>query len=259
MIYYPLSTLMLSGIKEILLISTPVDLPLFERLLGDGSQWGIQLQYAEQAHPNGLAEAFIIGERFVGNDNCCLILGDNMFYGHDFVKLLVEARTGVEKEGGACVFGYRVRDPERYGVVEFDEHWNALSIEEKPTSPKSKYAVVGLYFYDNNVVQISKSLTPSSRGELEITDVNCKYLEQKALKVQVMGRGFAWLDAGTHSSLLDASNFARTIEERQGFKIACLEEIAFHQSWISRRDLEKRYELLQKSLYGQYLKEILEN
>lgn len=254
MIYYPLSVLMLAGIREILVISTPEDLPAYRKLLGDGSQFGIQLSFAEQPSPDGLAQAFIIGEEFIGNDNCCLILGDNIFYGQHFTEKLQAAAL---RKQGATVFGYHVSDPERFGVVEFDKQGRAISIEEKPQKPKSSYAVTGLYFYDNRVVDIAKSIQPSPRGELEITDINRAYLEEQSLNVEMLGRGFAWLDTGTHESLLDAGQFVHTIEKRQGFKVACLEEIAFHNGWISAEQLKAQGEYLQKTGYGQYLLALL--
>jgi len=241
MIYYPLSTLMLAGIRDILIISTPEHRDLFELLLGDGKSYGINISYETQAHPNGLAEAFIIGERFIGNDDCCLILGDNLFYGQNFSKILINALQGND---GATVFAYPVSDPERYGVIDFDKNNNAISIEEKPKEPKSNFAVTGIYFYSNEVVKIAKSISPSERGELEISSINQIYLERNKLKVQVLGRGFTWLDTGTHDSLLEASHFVQVIEKRQGLKIACLEEIAYRNKWISRDDflnLIKRY------------------
>lgn len=254
MIFYPLSVLMLAGMREILIISTPDDLPCFRKLLGDGSQYGIELTYAEQPSPDGLAQAFLIGEEFIGEDPCCLILGDNIFYGQHFSDNLAAAGNRTE---GATVFGYHVSDPERFGVVEFDAVGRALSIEEKPIKPKSSYAVTGLYFYDNSVVQIAKSIKPSERGELEITDVNRAYLEQGNLNVEMLGRGFAWLDTGTHESLLEASHFVHTIEQRQGLKVACLEEIAFNAGWISPEQLAVQAERLKKTGYGQYLQQLL--
>ncbi|KJZ45465.1 glucose-1-phosphate thymidylyltransferase RfbA [Pseudomonas fluorescens] len=254
MIFYPLSVLMLAGMKEILIISTPEDLPCFKKLLGDGSQYGIQLSYAEQPSPDGLAQAFIIGEEFIGQDPCCLILGDNIFFGHHFSQNLSVAMS---QPSGATVFGYHVSDPERFGVVEFDSTGRALSIEEKPLKPKSNYAVTGLYFYDNRVVEIAKNIKPSDRGELEITDVNRAYLEDGSLNVEMLGRGFAWLDTGTHESLLEASHFVHTIEQRQGLKVACLEEIAFQNGWITPDELRAQGEKLKKTGYGQYLLKIL--
>jgi len=254
MIYYPLSTLMLAGIRDILVISTPQDTPRFEQLLGDGSQWGLNLQYAIQPSPDGLAQAFLIGEKFIGNETCALVLGDNIYHGHDFQELLTSAR---QRPSGATVFAYHVHDPERYGVVEFDSNGTAISLEEKPKQPKSSYAVTGLYFYDNEVVNIAKSIQPSARGELEITDVNRTYLERGALSVEIMGRGYAWLDTGTHDSLLEASHFIATLENRQGLKVACPEEIAFRQKWISAEQLDALATPLAKNGYGQYLKRLL--
>jgi glucose-1-phosphate thymidylyltransferase len=255
MIYYPLSTLMLAGIREILIISTPRDLPRFEELFGDGSDLGLSLQYKIQDEPRGLAEAFILGKEFIGSDSVALVLGDNVFYGHDLTKLVRDAASGGP---GATVFGYYVRDPERYGVVEFDADGHAISIEEKPKKPKSSYAVVGLYFYDNDVVAIAENLEPSARGELEITDVNRVYLERGNLRVAIMGRGFAWLDTGTHESLADAQNFVKTIEDRQGLKIACIEEIAFRMGYIDRSGLKAQADRYAKSTYGEYLYQVLE-
>lgn len=253
MIYYPISTLMLAGIQEILVISTPEDLPNYKNLLGNGEQFGANISYAEQPRPEGLAQAFIIGETFIGNSNVCLVLGDNIFFGQHFSNLLNKA---TDRDEGATVFGYHVQDPERFGVVEFDAEGKALSIEEKPNNPKSNYAVTGLYFYDNNVVQIAKQVKPSPRGELEITDINMAYLKQQSLHVGLLGRGFAWLDTGTHDSLIQAGSFVQTVEQRQGFKIACLEEIGYRQGWIDKKYLLERAGLLKKTGYGQYLKKV---
>jgi glucose-1-phosphate thymidylyltransferase len=254
MIYYPLSVLMLAGIRDILIISTPLDLPRFEQLFGDGSSIGLNLSYCAQEVPNGLAEAFILGEEFIGDDNVCLILGDNIFYGDGFISML---HTATRLQEGAMVFGYKVADPHRFGVVEFDKNSSAISIEEKPKSPKSKYAVTGLYFYDNDVVKIAKTIKPSKRGELEITAINQVYLEQGKLKVELLGRGFAWLDTGTHDSMLEAGHFIQTIERRQGHKIACIEEIAYRNGWISSDDVIALSKPLEKSGYGQYLLELI--
>jgi glucose-1-phosphate thymidylyltransferase len=256
MIYYPISALMLAGIREILIISTPYDLPGFKRLLGDGSELGVRFEYAEQPSPDGLAQAFIIGEKFIGNDCACLVLGDNIFYGSGFSGLLRQSVENAEKHNLATVFGYYVNDPERYGVAEFDGEGNCLSIEEKPEHPKSNYAVVGLYFYPNSVVDIAKNIKPSARGELEITTVNQEYLKRQALKVQTLQRGFAWLDTGTHDSLAEASTFIEVIEKRQGLKVACLEEIAFKKGWISRERLAELAKPMLKNGYGQYLAEL---
>ncbi|NEY29404.1 glucose-1-phosphate thymidylyltransferase RfbA [Escherichia coli] len=256
MIYYPISTLMLAGIRDILIISTPQDTPRFEQLLGDGSQWGLKLQYKVQESPDGLAQAFILGEEFIGSDNCALVLGDNIFYGHDLQKQLEAAIT---KESGATVFAYHVNDPERYGVVEFDANGKAISLEEKPTEPKSNYAVTGLYFYDNRVVQMAKNLKPSPRGELEITDINRIYLEQGNLSVAMMGRGYAWLDTGTHESLIEAANFIQTIETRQGLKVACPEEIAYRKGFIDAEQVRALAAPLAKNDYGKYLMMMIRN
>ncbi len=254
MVYYPLTTLMLAGIKDVLLISTPQDTPRFAELLGDGSQWGMNIQYAVQPSPDGLAQAFIIGKDFVGNDPSALVLGDNIFYGHDLVKLLSSAD---ERSNGASVFAYHVHDPERYGVVAFDGQQRAVSIEEKPAQPKSRYAVTGLYFYDQQVCDIAADIKPSARGELEITDVNKRYLELNQLNVEIMGRGYAWLDTGTHDSLLEAAGFIATLQKRQGLMVACPEEIAFHQGWISAEALQRLAQPLAKNGYGQYLLNLL--
>lgn len=253
MIYYPISVLMLAGIREILIISTPTDLPGFRRLLEDGSQFGVKFEYAEQPSPDGLAQAFIIGEEFIGNDDVCMVLGDNIFYGAGFTGLLLDTVKMVEEQSMACVFGYQVSDPERYGVAEFDKDGNCLSIEEKPAQPKSNYAVVGLYFYPNDVVEIAKNVRPSARGELEITSVNQEFLNRGQLKVATLPRGFAWLDTGTHESLAEASTFIEVIEKRQGLKVACLEDIAFSQGWISREKLREVAKPMAKNDYGKYL------
>lgn len=250
MVYYPLSVLMLAGIRDILLISTPQDIEGYQRLLGDGRDYGLALSYAIQPRPEGLAQAFLIGEKFINGDSVCLVLGDNIFYGHGFGPLL---RRAAARDAGATVFGYQVKDPERFGVVEFDQNMRAISIEEKPEKPRSKYAITGLYFYDSAVVDIAKGVRPSSRGELEITSINNIYLEQQRLRVEVLGRGFAWLDTGTHTSLLEASHFVETIEKRQGYKIACLEEIALNNNWLSRADIEAAGSALKNSGYGEYL------
>lgn len=254
MVYYPLSTLMLNGTRDVLLISTPQDTPRFAELLGDGSRWGMNIQYAVQPSPDGLAQAFIIGREFLGNQPCTLVLGDNIFYGHDFVRLLSNANS---RTSGASVFAYHVQDPERYGVVNFDDQQRALTIEEKPENPKSNYAVTGLYFYDKQVCDIASDIKPSARGELEITDVNKRYLEQGELNVEIMGRGFAWLDTGTHDSLLEAASYIATLQKRQGLQVACPEEIAYRQGWISAEDLLKLAEPLKKNGYGQYLLNLL--
>ena len=253
MIYYPLSVLMLAGIQEILIISTPYDLPSFKRLLGDGTQWGVQFTYAEQPSPDGLAQAFIIGKEFIGNDSVCLVLGDNIFYGAGFTGLLKNSVVEAEQNNNATVFGYYVNDPERYGVATFDENNNCTSIEEKPENPKSNYAVVGLYFYPNSVVQVAQAIKPSARGELEITSVNQHYLAQNELKVQTLQRGFAWLDTGTHESLFEASAFIETVEKRQGLKIACIEEIAYLNGWLTKEQLISLAQPMIKNQYGQYL------
>ena len=258
MIYYPISVLMLAGIREILIISTPYDLPGFQRLLGDGSDFGVRFEYAEQPSPDGLAQAFIIGEKFIGGDSVCLVLGDNIFYGQSFTRMLREAVHTAESENKATVFGYWVSDPERYGVAEFDKRGNCLSIEEKPKVPKSNYAVVGLYFYPNKVVEVAKNIKPSARGELEITTVNQYFLEKEQLKVQTLGRGFAWLDTGTHDSLSEASTFIEVIEKRQGLKIACLEGIALRQGWINSDKMKKLAQPMLKNQYGQYLLKVID-
>ena len=259
MIYYPISVLMLAGIREILIISTPYDLPGFKRLLGDGSQFGVKFEYAEQPSPDGLAQAFLIGEKFIGKDDVCLVLGDNIFYGSGFTGLLRETVRQTEEDGKASVFGYQVSDPERYGVAEFDKDGNCLSIEEKPAKPKSNYAVVGLYFYPNSVVEIAKHIKPSARGELEITTVNQEYLKQGNLKVQTLQRGFAWLDTGTHDSLSEASTFIEVIEKRQGLKVACLEAIAYNQGWITKEKLVEVAKPMAKNDYGKYLLRLADN
>lgn len=257
MVYYPISTLMLAGIREILIISTPEDLPGFKRLLGDGSDYGVHFEYAEQPSPDGLAQAFIIGEKFLGGDSACLVLGDNIFYGEGFTGRLLAAVSTVEKEGKATVFGYYVNDPQRYGVAEFDSHGNVISLEEKPKKPKSNHAVIGLYFYPNSVVEVAKQVKPSVRGELEITSVNQDFLNKGKLKVQLLGRGFAWLDTGTHNSLSDASAFVEVIEKRQGLKVACLEEIAWQQGWISNTQLKDIATAMNNNQYGEYLLSLL--
>jgi len=256
MIYYPLSVLMLAGIKEVLIISTPEDIGNFEELLGDGSNWGIKLKYKIQPSPDGLAQAFILGEEFIGKDNVALVLGDNIFYGHAFTPLLKDAAN---LNTGAVVFGYQVNDPERFGIVEFDKSKKAISIEEKPKKPKSNFAVTGLYFYDNSVIDIAKNVKPSNRGELEITSINEEYLKRNQLKVELLGRGFTWLDTGTHDSLLEAGNFVQTIEHRQGYKIACLEEIAYNNGWIDKNKVLELAKVLIKNGYGKYLKKLVEN
>ena len=259
MVYYPISVLMLAGIRDILIISTPQDLPGFRRLLGDGSDYGVHFSYAEQPSPDGLAQAFIIGEEFVGDDSVCLVLGDNIFHGSGFTPILKEAVRAAEEDGKATVFGYWVDDPERYGVAEFDKEGNCLSIEEKPKAPKSNYAVVGLYFYPNKVVEVAKHIKPSARGELEITTVNQEFLAEKNLKVQTLGRGFAWLDTGTHDSLAEASIFVEVIEKRQGLKIACLEGIAYHRGWITEGRMRELAQPMLKNQYGQYLLKVIED
>ncbi|MBX9190107.1 glucose-1-phosphate thymidylyltransferase RfbA [Bacteroides sp. K03] len=258
MIYYPISVLMLAGIREILIISTPYDLPGFQRLLGDGSDFGVRFEYAEQPSPDGLAQAFIIGEKFIGNDSVCLVLGDNIFYGQSFTRMLKESVRLAEEEQKATVFGYWVSDPERYGVAEFDKEGNVLSIEEKPVHPKSNYAVVGLYFYPNKVVEVAKNIKPSARGELEITTVNQEFLNDEELKVQLLGRGFAWLDTGTHDSLSEASTFIEVIEKRQGLKVACLEGIALRQGWITADKMQELAKPMLKNQYGQYLQKVID-
>lgn len=257
MIYYPLSVLMLAEIRDVLIISTPEDIDGYKRLLKDGSQIGMNIQYAVQPKPDGLAQAFLIGREFIGEDSVCLVLGDNVFYGQSFTEKLLEARSRVESQGGATVFGYRVKDPERFGVVEFDDKMRAVSIEEKPEFPKSDYAVTGLYFYDNDVISVSEKIKPSDRGELEITAVNQEYLNSKKLSVELLGRGFAWLDTGTHESLLEASQFVQTIEHRQGMKVACIEEIAYRAGWMSESDFKNACVIHAKTEYGDYLKGIL--
>lgn len=258
MVYYPISSLMLTGIRDILIISTPSDLPGFKRLLGDGSDYGVNFEYAEQPSPDGLAQAFIIGEKFIGNDSVCLILGDNIFYGQSFRIILQQAAAYTDQNQQATIFGYYVNDPERYGVVEFDKDNKVKSIEEKPNTPKSNYAVVGLYFYPNSVVEIAKNIKPSARGELEITTVNEMYLNEQKLNLQLLGRGFAWLDTGTHDSLSEASTFIEVLEKRQGLKIACLEEIAYHNGWISKDDIKRIAEPMKKNQYGQYLLRLID-
>ena len=257
MVYYPISVLMLAGIREILIISTPSDLPGFKRLLGDGSDYGVRFEYAEQPSPDGLAQAFIIGDKFIGNDTACLVLGDNIFYGQSFSTMLKEAVRAADEDGDSTVFGYWVNDPERYGVAEFDKNGKVLSLEEKPKNPKSNYAVVGLYFYPNKVVEVAKRIKPSARGELEITTVNQEFLKEERLKVQTLGRGFAWLDTGTHDSLSEASNFVEVIEKRTGLKVACLEEIAYEKGWILKEKLGELAKPMIKNQYGQYLLSLL--
>ena len=257
MIYYPLSTLMLAGIRDVLVISTPDDLPLFQKVLGNGRDWGIRLSYVEQPSPDGLAQAFLLGEEFIGDDDVCLILGDNIFFGYGFTGMLQRAVQSVSEERAATIFGYYVNDPERYGVAEFDDDGNVLSIEEKPSEPKSNYAVVGLYFYTNDVIEVAKNVKPSARGELEITSVNEEYLRRRRLRMSIMGRGFAWLDTGTHESFQEAGNFIETVEKRQGLKIACPEEIAWRSGWIDDRQLEELAKPLMKSQYGEYLLQLL--
>ena len=259
MIYYPISALMLAGIRDILIISTPYDLPGFRRLLGDGSDYGVRFSYAEQPSPDGLAQAFIIGEEFIGDDSVCMVLGDNLFYGNGFTPMLQAAVRDAEENGKATVFGYQVSNPERYGVAEFDGDGNCISIEEKPSSPKSNYAIVGLYFYPNKVVDIARRIKPSARGELEITTVNQEFLKDGELKVQVFGRGFAWLDTGTHDSLSEASNYVEVIEKRQGLKIACLEDIAFRRGWITESKLRELARPMEKNQYGQYLLKVIDD
>lgn len=257
MIYYPLSTLMLAGIRDILIISTPSDTPKFEQLFGNGNQFGLNLSYKVQPEPKGIAQAFLVGEDFIGDDDVCLILGDNIFYGHGLTELLIKSANELEKNKGSIIFGYWVKDPERYGVVEFDNDGKVLSIEEKPKNPKSNYAVVGLYLYDNEVIEIAKNIKPSARGELEITSVNQEYLKKGKLKVEIMGRGYAWLDTGTHNSLLEASIFVKIIEERTGLKIGCIEEIAYRNGWIDRNQVLRLAEFLSKTDYGEYLKKVI--
>lgn len=259
MVYYPLSVLMLAGLREIAVITTPHDQAAYERLLGDGTQWGVRFEYIVQESPDGLAQAFLLAEDFLADDSACLVLGDNIYFGHGFPELLQNARKHVEHNGGACVFGYKVADPERYGVVEFDAHKNAISIEEKPVNPKSNYAITGLYFYDNNVCELAKQVRPSARGEFEITALNQLYLNRQQLNVELMGRGYAWLDTGTHESLMQASNFIYAVEKRQGLKVGCIEEIAFTNGWVSAADLEELANPLMKNNYGKYLLRLLEN